>query len=320
MKEINKVHCQDWTTNEIPDKSVQLIIADPPYFEVKGSFDFVWNSFEDYLKDVEKWAIECKRLLADNGTLIWWGMDRKLAYSQIIFDKYFNLLCTPVWEKPSTANEWDTRRTFPERAAERFLIYDNEFESEEWSKTGLERILEEHIAPKHPFALYLKEEFKRAKVTNREIAALFPSKTGGLTGCVSNWLNGQNTITEEQYLKVRKYLNGEYLRKEYEDLRKEYENERRPFNNKRNLTDVFKYKRVYNSIHPTQKPEALTTDLIECCSRVGDLVLVPFAGSGTECAMAARTKRNFIGFDIEQKYADMANKRCKYIFQTPTLF
>jgi DNA modification methylase len=34
--------------------------------------------------------------------------------------------------------------------------------------------------------------------------------------------------------------------------------------------------------------------------------------------MAARTKRNFIAFDIEQKYVDMANKRCGYIFQTPT--
>ena len=332
--EINKIHCKDWLTNNLPDKSVQLIIADPPYFEVKGSFDFIWASFEDYLKDVEKWAIECKRVLADNGTLIWWGMDRKIAYSQIIFDKYFNLICTPVWEKPSTANEWDTRRTFPERAAERFLIYDNEWESEEWSKTGLERIMEEHIAPRHPFALYLKSEFKKAGVTNIEISALFPSKTGRLTGCVSNWLNGQNTITEEQYLKIRAYLNGEYLRKEYEylrkeyedlrkeyeDLRKEYEDLRRPFDNKKGLTDVFRYKRVYNATHPTQKPELLTADLIETCSRVGDLVLVPFAGSGTECAMAARNKRNFIGYDIEQKYVDMSNKRCKYIFQTPTLF
>ena len=182
MKGINKVHCKDWLENELPDKSVQLIIADPPYFEVKGSFDFVWKSFEDYLKDVEKWAIECKRVLADNGTLIWWGMDRKIAYTQIIFDKYFNLLSTCVWQKPSVANEWDTRRTFPERGQERFLIYDNEFESAEWSKTGLERILEEHIAPKHPFALYLKSEFKRAGISNKEIASLFPSKTGGLTG------------------------------------------------------------------------------------------------------------------------------------------
>ncbi len=37
---INKVHLGDWTTNQLEDKSVQLIIADPPYFEVKGEFDF----------------------------------------------------------------------------------------------------------------------------------------------------------------------------------------------------------------------------------------------------------------------------------------
>ena len=77
--------------NQLPDKSVQLIIADPPYFEVKGEFDFIWKSFDDYLKDVEKWAIECKRLLADNGTLFWYGHAKKIAYAQIIFDKYFNL-------------------------------------------------------------------------------------------------------------------------------------------------------------------------------------------------------------------------------------
>jgi DNA modification methylase len=58
--EVNKIYHNDWMNNQLPDKSVQLIIADPPYFEVKGSFDFVWKSFDDYLKDVEKWAIECK--------------------------------------------------------------------------------------------------------------------------------------------------------------------------------------------------------------------------------------------------------------------
>ena len=53
----------------IPDKSVQLIFADPPYFKIKGDFDFVFDSFDDYLKEVEKWTIECKRVLADNGAI-----------------------------------------------------------------------------------------------------------------------------------------------------------------------------------------------------------------------------------------------------------
>ena len=72
--ELNKVHHSDWMNNGLPDKSVHLIIADPPYFEVKGSFDFIWKSFDDYLSDVEQWAIEYKRVLADNGTLYWYEM------------------------------------------------------------------------------------------------------------------------------------------------------------------------------------------------------------------------------------------------------
>ena len=63
--------------------------------------------------------------------------------------------------------------------------------------------------------------------------------------------------------------------------------------------------------HDTVKPEKLTRALILTCSRKDDLVFVPFAGSGTECAMAAKEKRRFIGFDIEDKYCQMANNRAK---------
>ena len=44
----------DWLRNRLPDKSVDLIIADPPYFEIKGDFDFVWKSFDDYLISVKE--------------------------------------------------------------------------------------------------------------------------------------------------------------------------------------------------------------------------------------------------------------------------
>ena len=71
--EINKIHHKNFLDNTLPDKTVQLLIADPPYFQVKGDFDFIWKSFDDYLKDVEIWVKECKRLLADNGTLFRYG-------------------------------------------------------------------------------------------------------------------------------------------------------------------------------------------------------------------------------------------------------
>ncbi len=319
----NHVHNINFLNNDLPDKCANLIIADPPYFEVKGEFDFIWKNFDDYLKDVEKWAIECKRLLADNGTLFWWGMDRKIAYAQIVLDKYFNLVGTLVWEKPSNPNEWDTRRTFPERGAERFLMYSNEID-----RTGLEMITEEYLKPLNPFSKYLKTEFKKANVTNKEISKLFPSNTGNLTGCVSNWLNGDNVITKDQYLKVRSFLNNEYLRKEYEDLRKEYEDLRkeyedlrRPFNNYLGLTDIMRFSRESNKYkHDTKKPEKLTRALIRTCSRKNDTLVVPFAGSGTECAMGVKEGLTVYGFEIEKKYCDMSNKRIKKITDNPELF
>jgi len=117
----------------------------------------------------------------------------------------------------------------------------------------------------------------------------------------------------------------EELRKDYEFLRKDYEELRRPFDNRGRLqTDVLKYSQETHITgkyeHDTKKPETITRALIMTCSRPNDLVLVPFAGSGTECAMAVREKRNFIGFEIDQKHHDTASKRVKKELSNPTLF
>ncbi len=346
--EVNTVKNINFLDNDLPDKCANLLIADPPYYKVKGKFDFIWNTFEDYLKDVEKWAIECKRLLADNGTLFWWGDKKKIAYSQIILDKYFNLENSLVWRKidsmqyqyysPDLARSFNTHN-------ERLLMYTNDFEPEDWNKTGTERVFEQHIKPKHPFALYMRKEFKKAKVSNREISKLFPSKTGGLTGCVSNWLNGDNTPTKEQYLKIRSFLNNEYLRKEYEylrkeyedlrkeyedlrkeyeDLRKEYEDERRFFKNTNKLEEVLEFSQegaiTKHYKHDTKKPETLTRALILTCSRKGDTLVVPFAGSGTECAMGAKEGLKVYGYEIEKFHSDMSNERMQKELSQPSLF
>ncbi|MCP4648699.1 MAG: site-specific DNA-methyltransferase, partial [PVC group bacterium] len=295
---------------ELPDKSVGLIMADPPYFEVKGDFDFIWDSFEDYLKDVEKWVIECKRILADNGSLFWWGNVEKIAYSQIIIDKYFKFENHITWRKPDSIQyqyySVELSRRFNTHN-ERVLFYSNDYEPSEWNKTGTERIKEEFLKPKNPFAIYMRSEFKEAGVKNRQIAELFPSKTGGLTGCVSNWLNGDNIPTLEQYNRIRDFLNGEYLRKEYEylrkeyedlrkeyedlrkeyeELRKEYEELRRPFNNGEKLEDVITHSqesRISKGYdHETIKAIGLIKRLLQATTRKDTLVYIPFWGSGTD--------------------------------------
>ena len=92
----NTIHLGDFMSNGLPDHCCDLIIADPPYYRVKGDFDQVWETFGDYLKDVERWAAELARLMSYNGTLVWFGSHRSIAYIQVILDRSFHLLnnCT----------------------------------------------------------------------------------------------------------------------------------------------------------------------------------------------------------------------------------
>jgi DNA modification methylase len=320
--ELNKVHHSDWMKNGLPDKSVNLIIADPPYFKVKGSFDFIWKSFDDYLSDVEQWAIECKRVLADNGTLYWYGDAKNIAYAQIIFDKHFNLLNSLVWENTNDHKQQirfntDLRTFAP--LTERLLMYSNET----YNLTQCVYLIRD----------YIRDEITKAKgkIVLKEVNEALGTATNGggvASACLSLDKAEPTMLTKEMYEKLQNwcypYLRKEYevLRKEYEVLRKEYEVLRRPFNNERFYGDVIRIPNYETADHEheTIKPEKLTRELILISSRPNNLILVPFAGSGTECAMAAKEKRNFIGFDTELDYVKMSNERCNTIISQPTLF
>jgi site-specific DNA-methyltransferase (adenine-specific) len=65
----------------------------------------------------------------------------------------------------------------------------------------------------------------------------------------------------------------------------------------------------HNSPHPTAKPLALMEYLIRTYTRVGDLVLDPFAGSGTTLVAAKRLDRRYIGGDTDAGYCDVARGR-----------
>ena len=268
--------------------------------------------------------------------MFWYGGSKNIAYAQIIFDKHFNLINNLTWNKGSFMGleESEGLRSFAP-CTERILMYSSNI----MDLTGLDYIKSEFVSPNNPFSLYMKAEMKFNNITQRQIAKLFPSKTGGLTGCVHNWLNGDGrAITEEQYKKIQLNFNGffkkpyEELRKEYEELRKEYdilrteyEKQRRPFNNQFNLQEVLNFSneaaKVGNKYdHDTVKPETLTRALILTCSRENDLVVVPFAGSGTECAMSAKEKRPFVAYEITEKHAIMSQERANKILKEPTLF
>ena len=61
--------------------------------------------------------------------------------------------------------------------------------------------------------------------------------------------------------------------------------------------------------HNTQKPEALLRRVILASTKENDIILDPFAGTATTCAVAKKLGRRYIGLDNEQKYIDLAVKR-----------
>jgi site-specific DNA-methyltransferase (adenine-specific) len=65
--------------------------------------------------------------------------------------------------------------------------------------------------------------------------------------------------------------------------------------------------------HPAPFPEELPHRLIQLYSYQGDVVLDPFAGSGTTCLVAAADKRHYIGYEIDPSYVELARERISAI-------
>ena len=68
---------------------------------------------------------------------------------------------------------------------------------------------------------------------------------------------------------------------------------------------------AFKRYHPTQKPIKLIEYLIKLHSNENDLILDPFMGSGTTALSAIKTKRNYIGFELDKKYFEVCEKRIK---------
>ena len=99
---------------------------------------------------------------------------------------------------------------------------------------------------------------------------------------------------------------------------------RKPTMRQRELSRIAKedyhtwYRAVWDDIggassagHPAPFPLELPNRLIWMFSFVGDTVLDPFVGSGTTCLAAAQAGRHSVGYDIEESYLDLAERRLR---------
>ena len=69
--------------------------------------------------------------------------------------------------------------------------------------------------------------------------------------------------------------------------------------------------------HPTQKPLILCDKLIRSCMQTDGYVLIPFAGSGSECVAAKKLNLPFVGIELNSEYIKLIEERLKSTEQMP---
>lgn len=79
---------------------------------------------------------------------------------------------------------------------------------------------------------------------------------------------------------------------------------------------IINFDRPHPPIHPTQKPVELYEWLIKTYSNENDIILDNCCGSGTVAIASINTKRNFIAFEKEEKYWQIAEKRLENHLKT----
>ena len=82
--------------------------------------------------------------------------------------------------------------------------------------------------------------------------------------------------------------------------------------------DVFEVPTTCNGMgektkHPTQKPEELLRKLVLASSKVGDVILDPFSGSGTTLVVAEQLQRLWIGCEMNEEYNSWAINRIDHV-------
>ena len=248
--------CMD-ILKQLPDKSVDLVLTDPPYFGiVKDDWDNQWKNMQAFQEWVGTIGKELYRVLKDNGSFYWFGDDKTIAYCQVELDKYFSLLNNIVWRKESLITTKGTATVFRSFApiTERCLFYDKGED-----KTGLEMVKD--VMP-NPFAKYLKDELISHFGSVADFRKFVVREMKLDSAMVNRWFDGDCLMTKDKYLFIREKTGK--LRREYEDLRREYEDLRRVWNNDSKALDVLDFKICADKrIHPTQKPLSLISYLLQ---------------------------------------------------------
>ena len=329
-KEINLIQgdCLE-KMKEIPDKSINLVLIDPPYNINKADWD-KWKTVNAYVEFMGQVFLECQRVLKDNGSFYFFHNDfLQIVELQNFINKNTNFIFKQllIWNKRYNGsprkyyfdNVIAGNMNRNHRQLTEYCLYYT-FQDE----TGLEEVLnrenfskisekiknyvEDNFSREYVVDLFLKE----GRYSNVQSAKVHASYKMG-------WNKGRrfDLMDEKLYDFLNCYLNFPFtyreLKKEYEELRQEYEELRYTFHNLKLHHDVLEFEVAPKQGHITPKPVDLLEYIIKTSSNAGNLVLDCFMGSGSTGVACINTNRKFIGIEKDEKYFEIACNRIKEV-------
>jgi DNA modification methylase len=309
MIDINKIHLGDCLElmNHIPDGSIDMILCDLPYGTTACSWDMV-------IPFNKLWK-QYKRIIKDKGVILLFGSEpfsSLLRTSNLDWYKY-----DWVWEKNNAGN-FQLVNHQPLKIHETISVFYNE-------------------TPNMQFAEIIKRNMGLLNLKQIDISKLELSRNGGITGWVTNKLNGSQLPTEDQWIKICNLFNIENKYSEIlssikavtynlnlnetelicsnkgkagslghlssEKKRKYYTQTKTGY-----PKSILKYNKE-TGLHPTQKPVDLIEYLIKTYTNEGELVLDNCAGSATTGIACMNTNRDFILMEKDDLYFEIGKKR-----------
>lgn len=305
---------------QLPDKSIDLCLCDPPYGITDCDWDIVPN-FEELWK-------ELKRIGTDNCTYVFTASQP--FTTDLINSNREAFRYEWIWEKNSGSNPLLANKQ-PMKTHENIVVFQKDRkEIVKDLATFIE--LREYSRKLRKFLKYSRKKMVDALGDTSSQHFLEPDGP--------QW----QLCTKETYNRIEKIFNIRNWdeHKEWEDLNEIYEFGAKTLNlqmtkgeayvaktGKANMphleslqghTTINEGTRYPRSVlrinsekglHPTQKPVALMAYLANTYSNQGDIILDPFLGSGTTAVAAKQLGRNYIGIEISEKYCKIANDRLR---------
>lgn len=291
-KFIDKIICGDCieVLPQLPEKSVDLIIADPPYFKtINEEWDFKWRTEEDYIKWVEKWIKELSRVAKPNSSFWLFGYIKMLSKILPVAEKYGF-----VFRQQTLVDKG--LRSISGRATRNYKMFPTTTESMFFFVKNNQPNVKK----------FLKERQKALGFTAKEMNEKLGMKSNG--GGVWSLYTGENILaaipTRELWEKLQEVL----------QFKMDYSEVNFVFNPEMGVTDVWRDIDFYKEDreHSTQKPLKLIERLIKASSNDEMIVLDPFLGSGSTAVASKRLNRKFIGIEVDKEYCEYAKKRLRF--------